>query len=105
VILPAAIERVAIARPKAGAGDKPLKETAIVALADGTLAAIDLTKGQLRGRLRLGRFLSLEASSEVVLGLEEAGALLVIDGTRDLLPEPVARVNQVRAPGRQRTSP
>jgi outer membrane protein assembly factor BamB len=103
VLFPSPIEHTTIARGRAG--DKP-KETAIVSLADGTIMAIDLAKGQVRGRLKYGRMLSLDSLQETVLAVEESGALLVIDGMRDLLPEaPPPRIPQPRAPGRQRTSP
>jgi outer membrane protein assembly factor BamB len=76
--LPSPLDKLAIS---------PSTQRAIATLADGSLTALDLAKGAVRGRIKLGKIVELEPAGDSVLALEESGALLVIDPKRDLLPE------------------
>lgn len=61
-------------------------QIAFLALTDETLQAVDLTHGQLRGRLKLGRLLHLAPSGARALAVESSGALLILDATKALRP-------------------
>jgi hypothetical protein len=81
ISLPAPAEHWALAARPDGS-----LQTAFIALADETLAAVDLTHGQMRGRLKLGRFVQLAPFGERALAVDTTGVMLVLDGAKALRP-------------------
>jgi outer membrane protein assembly factor BamB len=63
-----------------------IEQTAIVALADGVLVAVDLARGVLQGKINAGKLKSLSAGTTKIYAELDSGLLLSIDPAQGLRP-------------------